>query len=128
MKYKDDSDILSTFLLECKDHLEVIEHGVLMLESNVKQSNEDLINKMFRAAHSIKAGANLLEFRNIEAVAHVLEEIMQQVRLGAFKLTGDDVTHFLMGIDKLNEMLDNIHYCDIIDLKPLIKLLNKIIK
>ncbi len=126
MKYKDDIDVLSTFLIECKDHLEVIEDGILRLESNMRKNNQDLVNKMFRAAHSIKAGANLMEFRNIEAVAHKLEEVLQQVRSGQFDLSGDDVTHFLMGIDKLNEMVDNIQHSDIINVESLLKLLNTI--
>ena len=128
MSHKDDQEILSTFVAEVKDHLEEIEHGVLLLESNVKLNDQDLVHKMFRAAHSIKAGANLMEFKNIEAIAHQLEEILQKIRLGQYQLAGDDVSHFLIGIDKLNELIDNIHYCDLVNINPLLNLLNSITK
>lgn len=128
MNHKDDKEILSTFVAEVKDHLEEIEHGILLLESNIKLNDQDLVHKMFRAAHSIKAGANLMEFKNIEAIAHQLEEILQKVRLGQHQLAGDDVSHFLIGIDKLNELIDNIHYCDLVNITPLLNLLHSITK
>ncbi|MCG8336066.1 MAG: Hpt domain-containing protein [Proteobacteria bacterium] len=128
MSHRDDKEILSIFVAEVKDHLEEIEHGILLLESNVKLNDPDLVHKMFRAAHSIKAGANLMAFKNIEAVAHHLEEILHKVRYGQYQLAGDDVSHFLIGIDKLNELIDNIHYCDLVNINPLLNLLNSIAK
>ena len=124
MAYKEDDEIVTTFILETRDHLEDIEQGILSLENNMARVDQNLVHKIFRAAHSIKAGANLLEFRNIEAVAHELEEILQKVRLGQYKLTGDDVSLLLSGIDKLNEMIGNIYCCDQISVDPLIKRLN----
>ena len=127
MSYKGDREIVDTFLQESREHLEEIEQGILILERD--QQNEidpDLVHSIFRAAHSIKAGANLLEFRNIEAIAHELEEILQKVRLGEFQMDGDHISHFLSGIDKLNELLDNIHYCDLIKVDSLLNLLNSI--
>ncbi len=128
MSQKDDKEILSTFVAEVKEHLDEIEHGILLLERNLKQNDPDLVHKMFRAAHSIKAGANLMEFKNIEAIAHLLEEILQSIRLGHYQLAGEDVSHILIGIDRLNELIDNLHYCDLVNINPVLNLLNSITK
>lgn len=125
MKYKNDKDIVDTFVIETKDHLVEIEEGILLLERNeFKNTDEATIHQIFRAAHSIKAGANLLEFKNIESIAYALEEILQKIRQGQINFSGDDITYMLKGLDKLNELIDNIHYCDLVNVDPLVNKLN----
>jgi two-component system chemotaxis sensor kinase CheA len=63
---------------------------------------------MFRAAHSIKAGANLLKFRNIESLSHELENTLQKLRQQKIVLNKDIVDVFLKGIDKIEEMVNDL--------------------
>ena len=108
MNFNEDKKIVSTFIEETKEHLTEIEHGILLLENNGKNIDDEIVHSMFRAAHSIKAGANLLKFRNIEALSHELENTLQKLRLQQLVINKDIVDVFLKGIDKIEEMVNDL--------------------
>ena len=128
MKYQDDKEILDTFLLETRDHLEVIELGILKLENEIDHTSDQLINGLFRAAHSIKAGANLLEYRKIEEVAHAMEDVLHLLRQGTLKLNSNMVTAILQGIDLLDEMINNIKHSKLMKIDTIVKELETLTK
>lgn len=121
MDFKDDVEIVSIFIEETKEHLVEIELGILKLESSDKNINEELIHSLFRAAHSIKAGANLLELRNIENLSHGFESALQMLRQKKLILNDSNIDIFLEGIDKLNEMINDCQHSDNIDIASLIR-------
>ena len=90
------------------EHLTEIENGILVLEKNSRNNDDELVHSMFRAAHSIKAGANLLKFRNIEALSHELESTLQKLRQRKLVLNKEIVDVFLKGIDKIEEMINDL--------------------
>ena len=108
IKFNEDEKIVTTFIEETKEHLTEIEQGILLLEKNSGNIDDGLVHSMFRAAHSIKAGANLLEFRNIEALSHEMENTMQNLRQQKLVLTKDIVDVFLKQIDKTEEMVNEL--------------------
>lgn len=112
MGFKQDDEIVNTFILETKDHLDEIESGALTLENNRNAIDDKLVHLMFRASHSIKAGANLLEYRNIERLAHEMENILDAIRTGRTQLSADLVTTFLEAIDLIREMMRFIQVSD----------------
>ncbi|MBT3227119.1 MAG: chemotaxis protein CheA [Deltaproteobacteria bacterium] len=105
MNYKDDEEIVSTFVAETIDHLEELEHGVLKLENNTHHGDSELVHSMFRAAHSIKAGANLLEYRDIELLSHAMENILQKLRLENLILDSELATVYLQAIDTIRMLV-----------------------
>ncbi len=108
MDFSEDIKIVTTFIIETTEHLTEIEQGILLLENNGKNIDDELVHSMFRAAHSIKAGANLLKFRNIEVLSHELENTLQKLRLQKLVLNKDIVDIFLKGIDKIEEMVNGL--------------------
>ena len=104
MNYRNDKELMSTFIMETAEHLDEIETGILKLENSDRSVDEELVHAMFRAAHSIKAGASLLKFVNIETLSHSLENVLQQVRLGEVEMNSDRVTSLLMVIDMIREL------------------------
>lgn len=108
MDFQKDEEIVNTFQIETIEHLTEMESGILSLESNTHTIDDELVHSMFRAAHSIKAGANLLKFREIEALSHELESILQRLRQRKLDLSQQVVTGFLRGIDQIEEMVRNI--------------------
>ncbi len=108
MDFNEDVKIVSTFIEETTDHLTEIEQGILLLENKSRNIEDELVHSMFRAAHCIKAGANLLKFRNIEVLSHELENTLQKLRLQKMDLTKDVVDAFLNGIDKIEEMVNDL--------------------
>jgi len=115
MNYKDDDEIISIFKEETAEHLVEIENGVLKLENNQGTIDKELVHSMFRSAHSIKAGANLLEFKNIEKLAHSLEDILQKLLSGELRMDGKSVTVFLQGIDTIRELMENLQFSELVN-------------
>ena len=98
--------IIGYFIEEAKEHLETIEKGILDLSSAV--NDEETINELFRAAHSIKGGAAMLNFTSIQTTAHRLED--------AFKILRDETivpdqtleSLFLRAYDILQDLLQRL--------------------
>lgn len=67
--------ILGYFIEEAKDHLITIEQGLLNLQTTLKDS--EMVNDIFRAAHSIKGGAAMLGINSIQRTAHRLEDFFK---------------------------------------------------
>jgi chemotaxis protein histidine kinase CheA len=62
--------ILGYFIEEARDHLNTIEQGLLNLQATLDDS--EMINEVFRAAHSIKGGSAMLGLSSIQRTAHRL--------------------------------------------------------
>ncbi len=126
MDFKDDDEIKKTFIEETRDHLAEIEYGILKLENNGGSMDLELIDGLFRAAHSIKAGANLLDLQNIEKLSHLLESILQQLRFREQQIDSELVTTFLQGVDKIGELVDNLQFSDLHNISALVDQLTTI--
>ena len=108
INFNEDTKIVATFIEETKEHLTEIEQGILLVEKGGQDIDDGLVHSMFRAAHCIKAGANLLKFYNIETLSHEMENTLQDLRQQKQVLTKDMVDVFLNGIDKLEELLNDL--------------------
>ena len=51
-----DDELVQDYLAECREHLATIETDLLAIESNASNIDDQLLNHVFRAAHSIKGG------------------------------------------------------------------------
>ena len=58
-------ELLDLFLAESREHLADIEADLLAIESSGANIDEELVNKVFRAAHSIEGGAGFLEMTQL---------------------------------------------------------------
>jgi chemotaxis protein histidine kinase CheA len=83
--------ILGYFIEEAKEHLETLEQGISSLSTAVR--DQETINEMFRAAHSIKGGAAMLGYTSIQKTAHRLED--------AFKILRDEKVNVDKQLEKL---------------------------
>jgi len=108
--------VIEVYLEETIERLDSIESGLLTLE-NSKECNPKLVNQIFRDAHSVKAGANLLKFRTIEELAHVLENILEQIRQCKLEASEMVITACLEAVDKLRELVDNVEESESISIR-----------
>ena len=76
----DMDEALQTFLVECRELLQDMESALLAIETTEDKS--DLVNAIFRAAHTIKGSSGLFRLDHIVAFTHVLESVLDQVRAG----------------------------------------------
>jgi len=100
--------ILGYFIEEARDHLATIEQGLLSLRDSV--SDPELINELFRAAHSIKGGAAMLALASIQRTAHRLEDFFNVFRSRPGEVPVDQhlETLLLRVFDGLAALLDEL--------------------
>ena len=102
-----DPELLEEFVAEANEHLATVEDDVLALERDGAEVDLDTVNDLFRALHTVKGGAGLLELKPINTLAHALEHIVGRVREGQLVTTGPVAEALLKGIDKLKAMLED---------------------
>ena len=91
------------FFEESYEGLDVMEQGLLEI-SNAQTTDLELINAIFRAAHSIKGGAGTLGFNEIVRFTHVLETLLDEVRDSKRELTSESIDLLLQSCDALRDM------------------------
>ncbi len=93
----------ATFFEESREGLDAMEAGLLALESG--QQDPEIINSVFRAAHSIKGGAGTFGFDAIASLTHVLETLLDELRAGKRALEPAAVDAMLASVDVLRALL-----------------------
>ncbi|MGH7998169.1 MAG: Hpt domain-containing protein, partial [Brasilonema sp.] len=97
--------ILGYFIEEAKEHLNTIEQGLLNLQSTL--DNQEMINEVFQAAHSIKEGAAMLCLNSIQHTAHRLEDCFKVLKEHPIKVDRKLESLFLGVSDTLKELIKN---------------------
>lgn len=100
----DMSQFYEVFFDEAEELLAEAERLLLSLDID-DPDNEDL-NAIFRAAHSIKGGAATFGFMDMAEITHVLENLLDKIRKGEMALTAEHVDAFLSAKDVLEMELD----------------------
>ncbi|WFS61329.1 Hpt domain-containing protein [Pseudodesulfovibrio thermohalotolerans] len=100
--------VIEIFLEETAERLDSIESGLLHLETCGLDCGTETINSIFRDAHSVKAGSNLLKLTNIEDLAHKLENVLEMIRQKKIAPSEMIVTACLESVDKLRELIENV--------------------
>ena len=108
----DDSldEIRKIFEEECIEGLDTMESGLLNLEAG--GSAGDVVNDIFRAAHSIKGGSATFGYKKIADFTHLMETLLDLVRNGQKTVTPHVVQLLLGCVDCLREMMEAIHSGD----------------
>jgi two-component system chemotaxis sensor kinase CheA len=108
--------VLEVFQEETVERLDSMETGLLRLET-MDEIPTNLINSIFRDAHSVKAGANLLKLSTIETLAHKLENVLEMIRRNELPVSEPVITASLEALDKLRELMDNVEQSDGISIR-----------
>ncbi len=93
----------SVFFEESQEHLDEMEH--LLLNLDVTNPDNEQLNTIFRAAHSIKGGAGIFGFDALVSVTHVMESLLDKIRQGKMAITPELVDLFLASVDVLKSIL-----------------------
>jgi two-component system chemotaxis sensor kinase CheA len=104
----EDDEILQGFIEESLEHLADIETDLLAIEKAGADIDENLVNKVFRAAHSIKGGAGFMGLTVIQELSHAMENILGMIRSRKLIPNPEIVNVLLQGSDKLEAMINNI--------------------
>lgn len=101
-------ETLTMYVQESKEHLENIETDLLEIEQQGDDLDEELVNRVFRAAHSIKGGGGFLNLTNIKELSHRIENILDMVRHGQLSPSSSVISIVLEAFDYLGTLLDNV--------------------
>jgi chemotaxis signal transduction protein/HPt (histidine-containing phosphotransfer) domain-containing protein len=108
------SDLIPEFVEESLEHLKNIEEDIIIIERGT--ADNELINRVFRAVHSIKGGSSFLGLKNIEQLSHKMEDIFNLVRNNDLEFTSQISSSVLKSVDKLREMLESTEDSDNFDI------------
>ncbi|MBE9058485.1 response regulator [Sphaerospermopsis sp. LEGE 08334] len=106
MQLEQQQRILGYFIEEARDHLNTIEQGLLNLQETL--NDPEMINEVFRAAHSIKGGAAMLGLTSIQHTSHRLEDSFKVLKEQRVEIDQKLESLFLSISDTLKALLDNL--------------------
>lgn len=100
----DVSDFYQTFFAEADELLADMERH--LLELDYLSPDKEMMNAIFRAAHSIKGGAGTFGFTVLQETTHLLENLLDDARCGELQLNSDIINLFLESKDIMQGQLD----------------------
>jgi len=106
MNEAQDPELLEEFTSESLQGLRDVEQDLLSLEGE-GDVDVELVNRIFRAVHSIKGSASFMGLDNLVSVAHLGETLLDLLRSGKTKASGALTDAVLAGNDALMQMLED---------------------
>ncbi|MFM7472270.1 MAG: ATP-binding protein, partial [Nodosilinea sp.] len=103
---EDQQRILGYFIEEARDHLHTIEQGLLNLQSTVDDG--EMMNELFRAAHSVKGGAAMLNLHSIHRTSHRLEDFFKLLKDSGVRPDRELESMLLRAFDGLQEQVSRL--------------------
>lgn len=109
-------DLLAGFLDEAPEYLRMLEEGLLAFDEQVaagpiglrSPADQERMNEMFRAAHSLKGVSASLGFKKIRDLTHIMESLFDQLRYGKRELDATGVEILLQVLDTLRALVAEI--------------------
>ncbi len=103
---EDIQEILEDFLVEAFELIEQLDQNLVELESN--PDDLELLNSIFRVAHTIKGSSSFLNFNILTQLTHHMEDVLNKARHGDLKLTPEVMDVVLESIDLMKTLLHAI--------------------
>jgi two-component system chemotaxis sensor kinase CheA len=99
------AEALPAFISEANEHIQVLEQLLLQLETN--PDDHELLDALFRSAHTIKGSAGIFGIEPVVAFTHHVETLLEQVRAGRRALTPDLSTLLLQCNDQIRMLVSS---------------------
>ena len=102
----DMKEIMEDFLIEAFELIEQIDHDLVELEANPEDL--ELLNRIFRVAHTVKGSSSFLNFDVLTELTHHMEDVLNKARKGELKITPDIMDVVLESVDMMKGLLESI--------------------
>ena len=99
-------EIFNVFVQEAREQLTAMEDGLLQMERG--DTDADVLNAIFRAAHTIKGASGVVEVHHIERFTHILENLLDRLRNDELSVSSEMITLLLRGCDHIRALLDGV--------------------
>ena len=98
-----DAEVMSYFAPEAQEYLESLEAQLLRLEN--EQHNPEVIDQLFRTAHTLKGSAYTVGFQSIGDLTHYIEDFMGAVREDRVKILPEHTDVLLRSVDVVRQLM-----------------------
>jgi two-component system, chemotaxis family, sensor kinase CheA len=98
---------LNLFLSEGEEQLEILSQDILRLE-NEGDTNNELLQEIFRAAHTLKGSSGAIGHQRMARLTHALETVLDNVRHHKLAVSTHLVDLLLQGVDALRVLLEEV--------------------
>jgi two-component system chemotaxis sensor kinase CheA len=95
--------VLTSFLAETQEGLDLMEQSLLAMESS--SEGAELLDDIFRVAHTLKGNATSLEFDDLKSFAHATEDLLDVLREQNTEVSGDVISLLLKAVDQLRALV-----------------------
>lgn len=102
----DHSKFMTRFVEEAREHCSRISEGLLNIESS--PDDTELLNALFRSAHTIKGSSRMMKLSGVTELAHHMEDVLDAVRGGKIPFAQPVSEALFRGVDMLLAMLEAI--------------------
>lgn len=102
----DMSEYKGEFVNEAREHLEILNQSLLDLEHD--KSNMDLLNNIFRAAHTLKGSSATMGYTSVNTLTHRMENVLDAIRNIEIAATAEAMDALFDCFDTLEIMIDAI--------------------
>ncbi|MCX6000156.1 MAG: Hpt domain-containing protein, partial [Chloroflexi bacterium] len=93
---------LEVFLQEADEQLQLLDEDFIALEK--EGSNGEILQEIFRAAHTIKGSSAMLGYQRMSSVAHAMETLLDKLRNGSLSANVGVINVLLCGLDALKSL------------------------
>lgn len=100
------SDYLRVFMDECQEHLQSLNNALLELENNPE--DKEVLNSIFRSAHTIKGASATMGFNKMANVTHAMEDILGLLRRDDLEVTPEIINLLFDSVDLLEVLAKGI--------------------
>ena len=123
-------ELLEDFLVEAFEMIEEMDQDLIELENN--PDDLDLVNKIFRVAHTIKGSGSFLNFDKLTRLTHHMEAVLDKARKGELRITPEIMDVILESVDAMKAILEYIRdngndEAPEVDIEPIVKKLDAIV-
>jgi two-component system chemotaxis sensor kinase CheA len=121
-----DDESLKAYIDESLEHLADIETDLLEMEKAGVNIDVERVNKVFRAAHSIKGGAGFIGLENIKTLSHHMESVLGLIRDRKLTPNAENINFLLLASDTLHDLLLHVEKSDEMDITNHVTVLSAI--
>jgi len=120
-------DLIEEFVTESREHIADIEEDLIKIESDMENIDPEVINRVFRAAHSIKGSAKFLDLIKIGDLAHIMEDVLNLIRSGKLIPSSEIANPLLQAADMLKNMFEDVMASNDMDITAHVSALREIL-
>ncbi len=96
-------ELLKDFFIEAQMQVDALEQNILVLEN--EPENQEAVDEIFRAAHTLKGGAATVQMLELSEFTHLVEDVLDGIRSEEVGISEEIINTLLASIDIIKEML-----------------------